>query len=101
MIGEIEKIETLFEAQNGQPYWHLVKLKDTAEEFGLHMNWQAFFGDLKPGDKVEYTVSKCKLGLDGTQGINKKGYLLFEKLRRIKEKKALEEEMLNLVKKET
>jgi len=93
MIGEVEKVEPLFTAQNGQVHWHLVKLKGRIEEFALHMNWFAFFGKLEPNDKVEYVISKAQLGKDGSQGINKKGYLLFGKLRKIQEKKTHEEEV--------
>ena len=94
--GEIEKVEPLWKAQNGFVYWHLVKLRGRPEEFALHQNWFAFYGDLKPGEKVEYTLSKAQLGAGGTQGINKKGHLLFEKLRKIEPKKEELEVKLDL-----
>ena len=99
--GEIEKIEPLWKAQNATVFWHLVKLKDRPEEFALHMNWFASFGKLEPNDKVEYVISKAKLDHTGTQGINKKGYLLFNSLRKVEEKKTLEEEVLKLVEEKT
>ena len=89
--GEIEKVSPLFKAQNRTVYWHLVKLKDRPEEFALHQNFFGFYGDLKAGDKVEFELSKAKLGKDGSQGVNKKGYLLFDKLRKIETEKPLEE----------
>lgn len=79
--GEIEKVETLFRTQDGTPSWWAVRLKGRPEEFALHQNWMALHGDLNPGDRVRYVVSKAKL----------EGCLLFEQLRK------LEEEMVKLV----
>jgi len=85
--GEIEKVEPLFRDVAGNSFWYLVKLKGRPEEFALHKNYFAFFGKLEAGDKVEYVISKAKLGPDGSQGIDRKGYLLFDKLRKIEQEK--------------
>jgi len=95
--GEVEKVEPLFMDVGGHRFWWEVKLKGRPESFALHRKWFALFGDLNPGDRVRYVISKAKLGKDGSQRIDRKGWLLFEKLRRVEEEKPLEEEMMKLV----
>jgi len=90
--GTVESVKPLFRDVSGYPFWWEVKLKERPEPFALHRNWFALFGDLNPGEKVEYEVSKAKLDEDGSQGIDREGRLLFDKLRKIeKEREEWEE----------
>lgn len=88
----VEKVEPLFKSQGGETFWWQVKMKDCQEEYALHQNWFTIYETLKLGDKVEFEVSKARLGKDGTQGIDKKGWLLFDKLRKVEETKPMEGE---------
>jgi len=95
----VETVEPLHEAQNGSVFWFKVKLEGVDGEFALHANWFALHGDLNPGDRVSYEVSKAKLDRRGSQTVNaEEGYLLFDKLRKSEGEKSLEEEMKRLVK---
>lgn len=91
MEAEVEQVSPLREVQDRTIVWWTVKLKGREELFALHNNWFALFDTLKPGDKVRYTVSRAKLG------VGQEGLLLFYKLRRVEERRALEEEMVKLV----
>jgi len=93
MEAEVEQVSPLWETQDGTTVWWSVKLKGREELFALHNNWFALFGTLKPGDKVRYAVSRGKLGV-GLEGL-----LPFCKLRKVEERRALEEEMVKLVEK--
>lgn len=98
VVDVVASVKPLVEARDGAVIWWEVKLDGFKEPFALHMNYFASYKQsLKPGDQVEYVVSNVKLGFDGTQGVDREGWLLFEKLRKLEEKKSLEEEMLNLV----
>ncbi len=97
MEATVEKIEPLFKDQAGDPFWFLVKLQNDSNEYALHSNWFGAYGqfdekgdrerqELTLGDRVEFEVSKAQLGKDGSQGIDRKVWLLFDKLRKIEEK---------------
>lgn len=83
----VESVKTLDVARSGTVVWFEVKLKGRAEPFALHMNWFGEFGELNVGDRVSYVESKAKLGKDGGQGIDKEGWLLFDKLRKMGKEK--------------
>jgi len=95
--GEVERVLPLFKSQDGAVFWWAIKLKGQENVFALNQNWFALHRALNVGDKVEYIISKAKLGYDGSQAVDREGYFLFDKLRRTKGEKTLEEEMMKLV----
>jgi hypothetical protein len=80
--GVVEVLEPLGTAIDGTVAWYRLRIKDAPEEFALHRNWIVRHGDLKPGDRILYEASKARLPGDGNDG---RGWILFERLRRIGE----------------
>lgn len=96
--GVVESVKPLVKARSGTVIWREVRLKGVEKPFALHMNWFVYYGEtLKPGDKVEYILSKAKLDKDGSQGVDREGWLLFDRLRKVKREAKLEEEMKKFV----
>ncbi len=77
----VESFTALFKTDNGTPFWYEVRLKGINQPFALHVN----AGKLRVGERVRFIRSKAQLGPSGSQGINRKGWLLFDKLERVED----------------